>query len=349
LVRKIKEDDEMQLSDRNSRLLLICSGIGVFGYIIKVIIQSIYHSFSIIYLGPFPIGIGQIFSTILFANALIIFGTGICYGYFELHNYGNYEGEEKTRYQVTADKCYRLLLKISYTSLLMALVLIFILFCILPLFIAFKLIFIIFIGLILLIFFKVTIKKWSRNWFKEFIGQVKKLKKFYIHAIIAFVWTIFLPSLIIMGISQNLNTHFDITFKNGDVPNAIFHFSDNAPDRMPKEFTITIDANSYHKELKLYQEEFNYSIVEVKGTELNNSPLAQYLQKNKTFDVSNSNYTFNKTIDLQDIISRKEGSIEIKFKEENDISGTRTYRVVNKFTVLNGKIQFNQEKFNIKL
>ncbi|RSK49689.1 hypothetical protein [Bacillus canaveralius] len=341
----------MQLSDRISRLVLVCSGIGLFGYILKVIIQSINSSFSTIYLGSFPFGVGQVLSIILFTNALIILSVGIYYCFCELHNYGHYEeSTTKEAYIKKADKYYLLLLKVSLTSVYMTFLLIFILFAVIPILIAFKITSCIFLGILLILLIIHSIKKWKKNWLKELYHQIKKIKKFNIHLVILFFWICFIPPLTLLGVNQNLNTKFEVSFLADSTPQIHFVFSDHAPDKMPNEIYIKILTSSGKEQsMVINEEDFNKSFIEVKETEQTNSLLSKYLEKSNMFVVNKSSYTFNKSVDLTQINAKDEGYIEIKFDDKSGINNESTYRIVNNFFIKNDKLSFNKEKFEVDL
>lgn len=339
----------MQLSDRNSRLILVISGIGLFGFVLKAIMNSITTSFSSIYLTSFPLGVSQVFSTLLLANALIILCVGVIYCYFELHNYGNYSEEEKEKYMNLADKWYLLLLKISYTSLFMLFVLIFSLFALLPIVLAFKLTSLIIFSIILLIILMASINKWRKNWWKELISRIKILKHYITQSIIVLVWSLVLPVSTIAAVSTNLNTQLDINFNEASTPSISFHFTDHLPDKMPDEIKVTILSSSEEAPIVLKKSTFNVSSLEVTGTDQNNMILESLVAKSDFILVKQSNFSFNKSLELPQLKKLKEGYIEITFYESSGISGKKKYRIINHFNVNDGKIKFQQEDFSIEL
>lgn len=339
----------LNLSERISRLVLVCSGIGFLGYIFKVLYQSINKSFSTVYLGSIPLGVDQVFSIILLINTFIILYVGIVYCYFELHNYGNYKNPERNVYIHKADKYYRLLLNISYMSSFMGLILIAFLFSILPLFIAFKSTAFSFLGIIMLIILGATIKKWRGHWFNNFLRWLKGLNKYYIYGIIIGIWALFFPIFVNVGINQNLNTHFEITFNNDNVPQVYFLYKDHTLDKMPDEIYINIVTPSKHEKLTLKKNDFNFSLIIVNGSQQNNSPMANYIEKINKFSVSKSYFSLDKSINLKQLDGKVEGYIEINFRDKNGLSEKNTYRIFNSFSIQKGKISFNQKKFDIKL
>lgn len=338
----------MQLSDRNSRLLLVLTGIGLFGYILKVIIQTINSSFSNIYIGSFPIGIEQVFSVILFINALLILGIGIIYCYFELHSYGNFENTEQNEYHLKADKFYRLLLKISYISFFMALLLLFFIFGLLPFFLLLKKLALIVSLIIMFVILLITIKKWRGNWFSEFIQRLNGLKKYSIHFSIFTIWLILVPSIIILGINLNLNPNFDIEFKSSNNPEVTFIFKDHAPDKMPEEIIIKTVAKNNESVIKLKKADFDYSFIEVKETVENNAAFYSFLSNNEMFILGKSDFIFEKSVNLN-LNKIEDGYIEIKFIDQTDINSEASYRIVNKYKIEDGKVKFNRNKFDVDL
>lgn len=341
----------MQLSDRNSRLVLVGTGIGLFGYILPKIVDVIKTSFSGIYIDSFPIGVGHVFSSTLFANALLILGVGICYCYHELHNYGNYDSNESAKYIERSDKYYRMLLNISYTSFFMILFLNFILLFIVPLVFSNPLITSIITAIIIALVLTITIRKWKQNWFKEIFKWFQGLKKYSLHGGIIAVWLLVLPTTMILGLNDNLDTKFKIKFNTDKNPQVEFEFSDHVPDKMPKEISIEIGTTSKQEEILLRRDDFNASFTEVTETEDNNTPLGKYINNHDMFLINKSMYTFKKTLVLTQLTGKEPGFVEIKFRNDstNTTKSNRTYRIVNQFTSEKNKIIFSQSEYLVDL
>lgn|GEM_PF-5414586 len=339
----------MQLSDRNSRLVLVGTGIGFFGYIMQKVIEVVKNSFSEIYINSFPIGAGHILSSILFSNTMAILGLGIWYCYFELHNYGNYDKEESSIYISKADKYYRLLLKFSYTSFFMILVFSFILLQIIPLIAYFPLVSLLIVVSLFILFIFITLKRWKREWFKKTYSYIQGLKKFSMQVVIFFIWVVTLPSTMILGIDSNLNTQFKISFNHEKVPKIEFAFDDHVPDQMPNNIVITLGIPSGLKELKLSRDDFTKSLTEVTKQDDQVVPLLENIDGKSLIVINKSNYKFKKTLTLQQLVGVNKGYVEIRFDTFDTSKRKRSYRLANEFVLENGKVLFNQDQFNIDL
>lgn len=339
----------MNLSDRNSRLVLVGTGIGFFGFIINKVIEGVKSSFSEIYINSFPIGVGHFLTTILFANVIAILGLGICYCYFELHNYGNYESEEKTKNLTKADKYYRLLLKFSYTSFFMILLFSFILIAIVPI-VTYDVFIskIVTLSLFMLIII-ITIIRWKKNWFKKVFSKLKGVKKYSIHAVILSIWIVTLPSSMIFGLNSNFNTEFKINFKHDKIPQIELSFNDHVPDKMPEIITVTLGKPTGIEEIKLNRYDFIGSLTEVTELDNKNIPLFKKTDDKSLILISKSNYTFKKTLTFEQLVGVEKGYIEIRFDTFATSKGKRSYLIRNEFISINGKLSFNQDQFKVDL
>lgn len=344
----------MDIGERNSRLLLIIGGVGLYGILFKFIGEMIISSYSAIRLNEIPISTSQLFTSLLLASFIVILALSIAYCYNELYVYSKLDKEKKDKYLNRADSLYLYILRYGSTSA-GTIVLISILFSMLGLFLAkwkyILLIMVIILIILILIFFV------KRDTYKQFSLHLKNLFQFIkplfngASILITFysfiIWLISFIFCIALGIEANTNAKVFIAFDNNQKFINII-YEDKVPDFFPKEFVIGFENDRDYKELVIDGSEFKQSFTSVIKEISNDQTSFDSLEPEVHSVISKGLFHYSYNLDMEDYITSNTGVVYIQF-EVDQFSTKETYTVKNIYSVDKNKLEFELPEISIEL
>lgn len=344
----MSKQEKNDLSERNSRLLLVIGGVGLSGVLFKAILSMIGSSFSTITESPLVFNVPQIISSLVLSSFLLIFFTALFYCYFELHNYGFLSDGIDKKYAVKADKYYKYLLNSFKYSLFISLTAL-ISFQMIPIFMNYFQYFCIFLTFISLLVISLLLK--NKN-YKKILISIKGINYRKINYNLIFVFGVIWASSMILtiefGVKYNTNSQITFDFKASNKQLQI-NFNDTIPDYMPKEILVrTVNDKGKNREYILKTKEFYNTYVQVKSEEKEYGPINTILSGTSSNIINKSDINFFKTLKLDKLDSKK-GVIFIQFKI-NKTSSTETYTVKNFYTIdKSGNVLFKQHHIKIDI
>lgn len=342
----------MELSERNSRLVLVFGGIGLSGYLFNSIGKFIKQSYSTFDMhASIPFSISQLFSSLILSSFLVILGLGVIYCFFELFSYSNMASDVKLKYSDRADRYYTYLLKYVAVSIMVIFVILFVYTYFVEfiymginlnrIFIGLLIIFL--IVLITLIFIKKTrskITKGFKGLFKT-VGSFFSTHNIVITVISLFIWAMCFIVTFAIGINSNTNAVLNIEFNNKDFE-ITFQYEDSVVDFVPKSFSVDILNNGeIIKEFQFDEKDFKQSYVFATQTNLEKESKEQQVML-----INKNNFIYTKSLILDSLKNLDQGEIVIQF-ERDDLLTKQSYRIQNQFFTEDGKTLFDYPEIKI--
>ena len=336
----------MEITERNSRLLLVAGGVGLSGILFNLIskvIRTSYSSFRIN--SEIPMSISQLFSSLLLSSFVILLGLAIIYCYFELFSYSNLEDEKKTWYLKQADRYYVYILRYFAVSLaLIVAILTIYSFVVEYLYLAnyiIKWTFIIISIIFLLLGFIKNVREIAFKIVKNAFGMLKGLfnETFFTISMASILsWLLCFIFTIGVGIKSNTDAKMEMVFNNEDYIMTI-KYEDKMVDYFPENFLIWVESEGeVVQEVIIDSKDFKRSYINVIGEYTNNNDKEMMINKN-TIKYS---YDFQ----LNEITKLKEGIVYIQF-EKDDFFKTETYTIANNFVNQKGEYIFDFPDVNL--
>lgn len=341
----------MELSERNSRLVLVFGGIGLSGFLFNAIGKFIKQSYSTFDMhASIPFSISQLFSSLILSSFVVILGLGVIYCFFELFSYSNMPSDSKSKYSDKADRYYTYLLKYAAVSLIVSIIILlvytyFVEFIYLGINLNKFLIGFLIIFLIVLITL-LSIKKTRNNITKGFKSLFKTIGSFFsthniaITVISVFIWILCFIVTSAIGINSNTNAGLNIEFDNKDFK-ITFKYEDSVVDFVPKSFSVDILNNGeIIEEFQFDKKDFKQSYVFATQTNLETKAKEQVMLINK------NNFIYTKSLILESLKNLDQGEIVIQF-ERDDLLTKEVFTIQNQFFTEDGKTLFDYPEIKI--
>lgn len=341
----------MELSERNSRLVLVFGGIGLSGFLFNMIGKFIKQSYSTFDMhASIPFSISQLFSSLILSSFVVILGLGVVYCFFELFSYSNMPTDIKSKYSDKADKYYTYLLKYAAVSLIV----IFIILIVYTYFVEFVymginlnlfligFLILFLIVLIILLCIKKTrsnIAKGVKSLFKT-IGSFFNTHNFAITLISLFSWIMCFIITFVIGINSNTNAGINVGFDNKNFE-ITFKYEDSVVDFVPKKISVDIISNKeIIEDFQFDSKDFKQSYVFATQTNLETKTKEQVMLINK------NNFIYTKSLILESLKNLDQGKIVIQF-ERDDLLTKEVYTIQNQFFTEDGEILFDYPEIKI--
>ncbi len=336
----------MNLSDRNSRLILVITFISTLIFLLKKGFPIVKSSFSYIYTGDtIPIGLEHIFSIALISNLIIVFTLALIYCYFEAQTYGGYPEDVLKGYEKKADNYYQKLISSFKTAFFITIILFFIM---LEIPIINKSILVKLTCIIILIISLSYIKwKWEKlnrlfSSINRFIAP--RINLFTIlHWILAF--SFFFAILSILAIKSNLDTQVVVDFSDEKEEMKIT-YNDKTTDMLPVMIFYKVNGIKIN---------INDSDALVAGSKKESSENRRILFNNNSINkefLTGSNVTYTYVIDLKSRLHAGKNNIEIHFEINDlisDFKGKQKYTIWNSIVKNGDNLVITKKKFTFNI
>lgn len=347
--RKRQTVNELTISERNSRLLLIITSIGIVLFLFKLlsmVLEEVYQKLYITKVFPFGLGLGpeHIILPMLLSSTLIIIFFGIKYCYSEYINFANINIKSiRTDYQNKADTNYKQMLGILQLLFLLSV-------SITTLTILFFQSYKLFVLITILLLFTIVIRnKDVRSWYKRNKSIYFPTKDSLLFESLAF-WFGLSCLFFILGFSfidTHLKPSVEIRFNTvkKEVPMQI-KFANQLPDKI----TLLILNKNSKKTITLKENDFLDSFVES----------TEPIEKAEKVDISTktdiklifnqSYYDYITTKEIGNFLKDGTNYIVINFKSNPySLINEKNYRIVNRIDIKNGIRTFAKDKFAFQL
>lgn len=365
-MQEIKKDSENEkknnsnkimliYNERISRIILIIGTFSIVSFLYAKLWNLLDKVFNVVYINSnIPIGPEHIWVPVLLAELSLIFIFCIRYCYFELFNFSDNDVSVNNYYKIKADNSFKNILGILKFGGILTLgtILISLIVCAYGSEIIYffdkrntnikhiiLIIVIIVLLVILLTLFKLIKKKiniYCNNFLIEF--KVNIIAIFGIWLSLAVVF--FLFGIFEVGDSEKSNVYINFYNENGVYINFQFE------NRAPKEIIIQSN-NGKANTISIKSNQLYMSYVE--ATKENYRDNTDVTPLNNQFMYKNSYYKYYDKINISKLVKEGKNSIIITFKLDEVVASKKSYRIVNQFDYINGKIEMFKDKFDISL
>lgn len=341
--------ENVSLSDRNSRLVLVITLLSTLTFLITMVLTYVKNNYAEFYIGDvFPIGVEHVFSNALITNLILVFSIALFYCYFEAQTYCNYPEERLNKYIGKANFFYQRLLISIKLSFITSLIL-FILLIQFPILNSSTVIFFGIVVIVIIIIISLSYINWNNKLMDKLFSKVKLLTQSRIEIEIIYYWFLILMSfsivIVLVGIQSNLNGEVTVEFSSKTGEMEII-YSDKTIDMMPSEVIYRINGN----EKKVSQSDFMAAGSNIVFTENRKVFFKEYNITKQLYNGVNVLYKAN--VDLKDQLNEGRNDIEISFVINDLISdneGKKRYTIWNSITKQGDNLEVTKEKFSFKI
>lgn len=333
----------LTFGERNSRLLLVISSIGLVIYVLRVLFTFLFSSYQAFYYSKekgFFLGSEHILVPLISASSLIIILLGIKYCISEFPNFSNFErvGLRKS-YEEQADKKFRVLVG----NLFLHIILLLVISISTILYFENKYILI----AVLIIFLGITIL--ARKKFRQALNIF--LDRFFPQQnliVILLPWCLICIILMLIGFGSFglfIKGSFEVKYSAKDLN---LYFKNKVPDLvnifvLDKDKNITYQTKITKNEL----EEFSAAVSMGNNNQMN----LLSLEESKVQILSgNSVYEYRKKVDLENYFTEGINYVVISFEIRNALGTSKQYRLLNQLNKFGtNTVEINKNSFSIDL
>lgn len=340
----------MNLSDRNSRLLLVLTLISGVYLLTQQLYKITQNAYSVVY-QKYGIGSEHILTIMMYADVLLILVLALIYSYNEANTFCKFEQETLNKYKSNADKYYQLLVQSIFIVFGLSFIIIFIASqaqtLIMLLVISSLLIFTIYVMPSLIKIFSFVFKNRFIKLHKFSIQVESLYKRNYIYKILWYWVVIFVSiSLIIyvIGMDSIFDTQLEMIFSSKNKSSELnldITYTDISPDKTPDNFVIDIVNPVKSVQMIVYSSDFNKSFIQEKNSQ---NGVDKYR-------FGKGGYTMKKRLNIADNLVLGKNQIVISFKiKDLFIKGkVNEYKVVNEVYRDDRQIIITRDQFKLKI
>ncbi|NRR20987.1 hypothetical protein [Brevibacillus sp. MS2.2] len=340
----IENKKQLTFGDRNSRLLLVISSIGVTFYLFKLLLDYLSKSYQSLYINDtrgFILGGEHILFPLILSSISFLLWHAFSYCVSEFTNFGNFEKVGiRLEYEEKADKNFRSIVGMLVTHFLLTLtatvlILIYqdsVILCM------------VLIGALILTSY-LTHKYWL-SIYQTFFNRFLPNQNLFINII--FPWIGLALSFIIIGLGT-----YDISVKGKSVIKfSATEVSMYFENKMPNTINVfVIDKNNKVViEKSISKDDFVTTFLEISEGKENETNLVNIEESKRKFLYAKSKYEYNNKLDITEYLSEGTNHIVITFEIKSALRSSKHYKIVNQLNKHNNnKVLINKENITIEL